>query len=71
MTIADNGVGLPTTPVRTGLGTTVITALIKQIGATLNTQSKAGAGTTVTLQFVLPTVSEVTASTGAWAKSDG
>jgi two-component sensor histidine kinase len=56
MTIADSGVGLPVIPVRPGLGTTVITALAKQIGATLDTQSQHGVGTTVTIRLNLATV---------------
>jgi two-component sensor histidine kinase/PAS domain-containing protein len=59
MTIMDDGVGLPETPVRHGLGTAVMTALTKQIGATLSTQSHSGLGTTVTICLELPTVSEV------------
>jgi two-component sensor histidine kinase len=60
MTIADDGMGLPETPVRPGLGTTVMTALARQIGATLTTQSEPGAGTIVALQLALPAGSDVT-----------
>jgi two-component sensor histidine kinase len=49
MTIADDGMGLPETPVRPGLGTTVMTALARQIGATLTTQSELGSATIVVL----------------------
>jgi two-component sensor histidine kinase len=49
MTIADDGMGLPETPVRPGLGTTVMNALARQIGATLTTQSELGSATIVVL----------------------
>jgi two-component sensor histidine kinase len=62
MSVADGGAGLLVTPVRPGLGTTVMTALAKQIGATLNTQSKPGSGTTVALHLTLPGVPEITAA---------
>jgi PAS domain S-box-containing protein len=54
MTVADDGAGLPATPSRPGLGTTVITALTKQVGATRTTQSTPGSGTSVSLHLVLP-----------------
>ena len=62
MVIADGGCGLPETPLRHGLGTTVVAALAKQIGATITTQSRPGEGTTITLTLTLPNVSEVTAN---------
>ena len=59
MTIADAGAGMPATPVRRGLGTTLIAALARQIGATVDTRSGPGAGTTVCVRLKLP------AATGA------
>jgi PAS domain S-box-containing protein len=63
MTIADDGRGLPATPAgqgllatspSRGLGTTLIAALARQIGATVDTNSRPGAGTAVTVRLPLP-----------------
>ena len=59
MLVADGGVGFAVAPSRPGLGTTVITALANQIGATLTRHSEPGVGTTVALNLVLPYASEV------------
>jgi two-component sensor histidine kinase/PAS domain-containing protein len=65
MVVADDGVGLPATPLRRGLGTTVITALTRQIGAEAATQSAPGQGTRVTIRMKLPA-----AATDADAQTD-
>jgi PAS domain S-box-containing protein len=49
--IADGGVGLPATPSRPGLGTSVVKALSNQIGAVVTTESRPGSGTTVTVRL--------------------
>ncbi len=54
LTVADQGVGLPTTPARPGLGTTIIETLARQIRATVTRQSQPGAGTTITLRMEMP-----------------
>jgi two-component sensor histidine kinase len=54
MTIADAGAGLPATPRRRGLGSTLITALARQIGATVDTRTSPGAGTSIRLRMPLP-----------------
>jgi two-component sensor histidine kinase len=59
MIVADSGAGLPVSPMRTGLGSTVITSLARQIGATIVTRSFEGGGTTVTLTKKLASVTEV------------
>ena len=59
MTVADGGAGLPTTPVRPGLGTTVINSLARQIGATVLSQSAPGDGTTIIIQLKLSACSKV------------
>jgi PAS domain S-box-containing protein len=51
VSVADNGIGLPASPRRAGLGTTVVDAMTKQIGARIGVESVAGAGTTVTLRL--------------------
>jgi two-component sensor histidine kinase/PAS domain-containing protein len=51
MTIADGGVGLPATPARRGLGTTVIDTLARQIGAAVASRSEPGQGTTVIVRL--------------------
>jgi PAS domain S-box-containing protein len=47
--VADTGVGLPVELERVGLGTTVVSAMAKQIGATVSTESAPGRGTSVTI----------------------
>jgi two-component sensor histidine kinase len=59
MIVADGGAGLPVSPIRPGLGSTVITSLARQIGATIDTHSVAEGGTTVTLSLKLSPVTEV------------
>jgi PAS domain S-box-containing protein len=54
MTIADAGAGMPAAPTRRGLGSTLIAALARQIGATVDTTSHPGAGTTVCVRLKLP-----------------
>jgi two-component sensor histidine kinase len=54
MITAGDGVGMPAPP-RPGLGTTVVTALTRQLAATLLTQSRPQLGTTMTLSLKLPT----------------
>jgi PAS domain S-box-containing protein len=49
MTIADDGAGLPATKPRAGLGSSVVAALARQIGAAVAISSAPGAGTTVTV----------------------
>ncbi len=51
--VADRGKGLPVGPRRQGLGSSVIAALAKQIGATLNTETAPGQGTAVTIRLDL------------------
>jgi two-component sensor histidine kinase/PAS domain-containing protein len=62
MTIADGGAGLPVSPLRPGLGTTVVRALAKQIGAAITTQSEPGRGTTVCVSMRLATGPELQCS---------
>ena len=57
--VADGGAGLPVSPKRPGLGSTVIASLARQIGAALDTRSATGGGTIVTLTLKLPPVTEV------------
>ncbi len=52
--IADDGVGLPATNAGSGLGTTVVAALARQIGATVTRTSQPGSGTTIALRITLP-----------------
>jgi|GEM_PF-749522 len=52
--IADDGIGLPSTPAIPGLGTNLVAALAKQIGATLVTKTSPGNGTQVTIRVALP-----------------
>ena len=59
MIVCDDGVGLPVSSSRLGLGSTVVTSLARQIGATIDTHSEAGGGTTVTVALKLPPVTEV------------
>jgi PAS domain S-box-containing protein len=61
VSIADGGKGLPATPQRTGLGSAVVAALARQIGATVNTASQPGAGVTVTVRLALPGAAEISA----------
>jgi two-component sensor histidine kinase/PAS domain-containing protein len=51
VTISDGGVGMPAASTRAGLGSTVIAALARQIGATLISASEPGLGTAVTLRL--------------------
>jgi two-component sensor histidine kinase len=51
LVVADRGAGLPTGPHRQGLGSSVIAALAKQIGASISTQSAPGQGTAVTIRL--------------------
>jgi PAS domain S-box-containing protein len=55
LVVADRGRGLPdgppNAPRRQGLGSSVITALAKQIGASVSTESSAGRGTAVTVRL--------------------
>jgi len=51
VTVADGGIGLPPAPRRAGLGTTVIAAMSKQIGATVDTASTPGHGTRATIRL--------------------
>jgi PAS domain S-box-containing protein len=53
MTIADDGMGLPPTTGRAGLGTSVVDTLARQIGATVTRRSKAGEGTTILVRLTL------------------
>jgi PAS domain S-box-containing protein len=56
LVIADGGAGMPVgIPRRRGLGSTLIASLSRQIGATVDTDSRPGAGTTVRLAMPLPT----------------
>jgi two-component sensor histidine kinase len=59
MIVADGGRGLPESPMRPGLGSTVVTSFARRIGATIDTRSAAGDGTIVTLALKLPHVMEV------------
>jgi two-component sensor histidine kinase len=52
--ISDGGVGLPEVPLRVGLGSKVITALAKQIGANVMTESQPGRGTKVKIHLEIP-----------------
>ncbi len=54
LTIADGGVGLPAIQGRRGLGSTLISGLARQIGATVETRGSPGAGTTFSLRMKLP-----------------
>ena len=49
--IADDGVGLPAVPARSGLGTSVIAALARQIGAEVIRNSQPDEGTTVIVRL--------------------
>ncbi len=51
MIVADDGVGLPATPPRAGLGTSVIDTLARRIGATVIRHSKPGGGTRVCVRL--------------------
>jgi PAS domain S-box-containing protein len=52
--ISDNGAGLPATAKRQGLGSTVMSALARQIGAAIDTVSAPGQGVAVTVRLPLP-----------------
>jgi PAS domain S-box-containing protein len=56
MVITDDGVGLPAGTVRRGLGSTVVTTLARQIGATAAVASEPGRGTTVTIRLAAAAV---------------
>jgi two-component sensor histidine kinase/PAS domain-containing protein len=51
LVIADDGVGLPALPGRAGLGTSVIAALARQIGAEVIRKSEPGRGATVIVRL--------------------
>jgi PAS domain S-box-containing protein len=51
VTVTDNGGGMPASPRRAGLGTTVVSAMAKQIGATVEIDSKPGGGTAATIRL--------------------
>jgi PAS domain S-box-containing protein len=51
LVVADHGKGLPLGARRSGLGSSVIAALSKQIGASIATQSSPGKGTAVTIRL--------------------
>jgi two-component sensor histidine kinase/PAS domain-containing protein len=53
LVIRDGGVGLPPAPVRSGLGSTVIATLARQIGAALTASSRPGEGTEIILHLPL------------------
>jgi two-component sensor histidine kinase len=53
VTVADSGRGIPTSPARQGLGTTLVTALTRQVGATLDSTSQVGEGTAIVLRLRL------------------
>jgi PAS domain S-box-containing protein len=55
LVVADCGRGYPAGPRRTGLGSSVIAALSKQIGASISTQTAPGKGTAVTIRLAVPT----------------
>jgi PAS domain S-box-containing protein len=52
--IADTGAGLPATARRQGLGTTVMAALARQIGADIDTVSTPGHGVAITVRLAVP-----------------
>jgi PAS domain S-box-containing protein len=62
MTVRDSGKGLPGTPAQQGLGSTVVAALARQIGASTTSQSAPGQGTRVTISMRLASVSEAVAA---------
>jgi PAS domain S-box-containing protein len=51
LVVADHGKGLPSGARRSGLGSSVIAALAKQIGASVATESAPGQGTAVTIRL--------------------
>ncbi len=53
VSVADNGVGLPGGESDSGLGSTIVKAMGRQIGATIETRTAPGAGTTITLRLPL------------------
>jgi PAS domain S-box-containing protein len=53
MIVADSGRGLPTANTRVGLGSSVIAALARQIGASVSTTSRPGEGVSVTVRLAL------------------
>jgi PAS domain S-box-containing protein len=53
VSVADEGVGLPGGDATPGLGGTIVKALGRQIGATIETRTAPGAGTSVTLRLPL------------------
>lgn len=59
MIVSDEGAGLSVTPMQPGLGSTVVTSLVRQIGATVGTSCPPGGGTCVAIALKLPTVTEV------------
>ncbi len=59
--VADDGVGLPAAAVQRGLGSTVIAALARQIGAALQVDSAPGQGTRVTARMALAPPAEASA----------
>jgi PAS domain S-box-containing protein len=54
LVVADNGKGFPADARRIGLGSSVIAALSKQIGAAISTDSAPGTGTAVTVRLDAP-----------------
>ncbi len=54
MTVADDGVGMADALAPSGLGSTVVAALGRQVGATLHRQSRPGQGMTVKLRLPMP-----------------
>jgi PAS domain S-box-containing protein len=67
LTVADDGAGLPAGPYRAGLGTTVVRALTRQIGASLATESRPGGGTTARLELAVPATAKVASETSTYA----
>jgi len=53
MSVADSGRGLPAASMRTGLGSSVIATLARQIGAEVTTTSRPGEGVSVTVRLAL------------------
>jgi PAS domain S-box-containing protein len=60
MTVTDDGVGMPATPTRSGLGTSVIDTLARQIDATVTRRSTPGEGTTVHVHLRLTSTQDAT-----------
>lgn len=51
MTVADDGIGCPDMPPKGGIGTTLVDALVRQVGGTISFEARSGCTATVSVPF--------------------